>query len=203
MRLRYRSVTYRYIQGASQQELERRYHELWHELVRQSQQQTLLHRPSLWRPPADIHETPSAITVKIELAGMHEDEIDVTLYHDALVISGERHDGHEHDEAICYHEAQIRYGPFRVEIFIPAEIERTQVEAHYEDGFLHVLLPKTAPGEPKTTTLQGGATSQKLPESGQNAPANNEADTNPKPRYYNAPASRTLTVSNKGDIPYA
>ncbi len=202
MRLRYRSVTYRYIQG-SPQELERRYHQLWHELVRQSQQQALLHRPSQWRPPADIHETPDAITVKIELAGMREDDIDVTLYHDALVVSGERHDDHEHDENICYHEAQIRYGPFRVEIFIPTEIERSAVEAHYDDGFLSVLLPKATPSEPKRASLPGGTTGQKTPAGGQNTQERSETGSNPTPRHYHAPASRTLIVSSKGDIPHA
>lgn len=202
MRVRYRSVTYRYIQG-SQEELERRYHQLWHELVRQSQQQTLLHRPSLWRPPADIHETPNAITVKIELAGMREDKIDVTLYQDALVVSGERHDDHEHDDTICYHEAQIRYGPFQVEIFIPQEIERTQVEAHYDDGFLSVLLPKTATGDIQQISPQSSATGQPSRENKQNALDSSETDSTPNPRHYNAPASRTLAVSSKGDTPHA
>jgi HSP20 family protein len=202
MRLRYRSVTYRYIQG-SQEELERRYHQLWHELVRQSQQQTLLHRPSQWRPPADIHETPNAITVKIELAGMREDDIDVTLYHDALVVSGERQDDHEHDDTICYHEAQIRYGPFQVEIFIPIEIERTRIEAHYDAGFLRVLLPKATPSEPKQPSHPDEADSKASRESEQSAPENSDTGSNPPPRHYHAPASRTLIGSSKGDTPHA
>jgi HSP20 family molecular chaperone IbpA len=202
MRLRYRTVTYRYIQG-SQQELERRYHQLWHELVRQSQQQALLHRPSQWRPPADIHETPNAITVKIELAGMREEDIDVTLYHDALVVSGERHDDHAHDDTICYHEAQIRYGPFQVEIFIPTEIERTQVEAHYDDGFLRVLLPKAAASEPKQINLSGGAAGRSASEGRQNTSESSETGSNTTPRHYHAPASRMLIVSSKGDAPHA
>ncbi|HEY7349729.1 MAG TPA: Hsp20/alpha crystallin family protein [Ktedonobacterales bacterium] len=202
MRLRYRSVTSRYIQG-SQQELERRYHQLWHELVRQSQQQAFLHRPSQWRPPADIHETPNAITVKIELAGMREDDIDVTLYHDALVVSGERHDDHEHDESICYHEAQIRYGPFRVEIFIPIDIEHARVEAHYDDGFLRVLLPKAAPSEPKPFRLPLETPDQKTRESEQSTPESGETGSNPTPRHYHAPASGPLVVSSKGDMTHA
>jgi HSP20 family molecular chaperone IbpA len=202
MRLRYRSVTYRYIQG-SQQELERRYHQLWHELVRQSQQQTLLHRPSQWRPPADIHETPNAITVKIELPGMGGDDIDVTLYDDALVVSGERHDDHEHDNTICYHEAQIRYGPFRVEIIVPMEIERSQVEAQYDNGFLRVLLPKAVPSEPVSGPIPRPSTEQKATASEQNSSGNGETGGNPPPRHYHAPTSGALIGSSKGDTPHA
>ena len=199
MRVRYRSVTYRYIQG-SQEELERRYHQLWHELVRQSQQQTILHRPSLWRPPADIHETPDAITVKIELAGMREDTIDVTLYQDALVVSGERHDDHEHDETICYHEAQIRYGPFQIEIFIPQEIEPALVEAHYDDGFLRVLLPKAAPGDAQQPSTQNSATTQKSRDTRHNALDSSETASGALTQHYDAPASRVFTMSSKGDM---
>ena len=82
------------------------------------------------------------MTVKIELAGMKEEEIDVTLYEDALIVSGERHDDHEHGANLYYHEAQIRYGPFRVEVYIPASIDREAVKARYEDGFLWIDLPK-------------------------------------------------------------
>ncbi len=80
--------------------------------------------------------------VKIELAGMKEEEIEVTLYADALVVSGQRHDDHKHEPGIYYHEAQIRYGPFSVEVFITSPVDREAVTARYENGFLWVDLPK-------------------------------------------------------------
>jgi len=140
MRLRYRYVTYRYMDG-SQQQIERHYRQLLHDALRQSQP-SILQRSVTWRPLADIHESLDMITVKIELAGMREEDIEVTLYEDALVVGGERYDDHEHGETMYYHEAQIRYGPFRVEVFIPASIDREAVEARNENGFLWVMLPK-------------------------------------------------------------
>jgi HSP20 family protein len=140
MRMRYRQVTYRYIDGSPKQR-EQRYRQLLNDALRQSQQ-SMLHRSSTWRPLADIRESAEYMTVKIELAGMKEEEIEVTLYKDALVISGERRDEGDYQENLCYHEAQIRYGPFRVEVFIPYPIERDAVTARYENGFLWVTLPK-------------------------------------------------------------
>src|SRR6266480_4485339 len=140
MRMRYRQVTYRSI-GGSPKQLEQRYRQLLNDALRQSQQ-SMLHRSSTWRPLADIRESAEYMMVKIELAGMKEEEIEVTLYEDALVISGERHDDHEHGANLYYHEAQIRYGPFRVEVYIPASIDREAVKARYEDGFLWIDLPK-------------------------------------------------------------
>jgi HSP20 family protein len=140
MRMRYRYVTYRYADG-SQQQLERHYRQLLQDALRQSQQSLLQHSVA-WRPLADIHESAEMVTVKIELAGMKEEDIEVTLYQDALVVSGERHDDHEHAGNLYYNEAQIRYGPFRVEVFLSALIEREAVTARYENGFLWVDLPK-------------------------------------------------------------
>lgn len=138
MRMRYRYVTYRYSDG-SQQQLDRHYRQLLQDALRQ---QALLQRSVTWRPLADIQESAEMMTVKIELAGMKEEDIEVTLYADALVVSGERHDDHKHDTGIYYHEAQIRYGPFRVEVFIPSPVDRETVTARYENGFLWVDLPK-------------------------------------------------------------
>jgi HSP20 family molecular chaperone IbpA len=138
--MRYRYVTYRYIDGSPQQ-LDRHYQQLLQEAIHQSQQ-SLLQRSITWRPLADIHESAEMMTVKIELAGMKEEEVEVTLYADALVVSGERRDEHKDEAGIYYHEAQIRYGPFRVEVFIPSPVDREAVTARYENGFLWVDLPK-------------------------------------------------------------
>ena len=152
MRMRYRHVTYRYIDG-SQKQLEHHYRQLVQDALRQSQQ-SVLHRSTTWRPLADILESSEMMTVKIELAGMKEEEIEVTLYEDALVISGERHDDHESQESLHYHEAQIRYGPFRVEVFIPSPIDREAVTARYEDGMLSVDLPKLPESKPERVRIQ-------------------------------------------------
>jgi HSP20 family protein len=153
MRMRYRQVTYRSIDGSSKQ-MEQRYRQLLNDALHQSQQ-SMLHRSTTWRPLADICESADGMTVKVELAGMKEEEIDVTLYDNALVISGERRD--EHDEIhknLCYHEAQIRYGPFRIEVFIQLPVERDSVTARYENGFLWVTLPGVLPSKPERVHIQ-------------------------------------------------
>jgi HSP20 family protein len=140
MRMRYRYVTYRSREG-SQKQLEQHYRQLLNDALRQGQQ-SILYQSTIWRPLADILESPEMIRVKIELAGMKEDEIDVTLYEDALVVSGERRDDYEHQEGLSYQEAQIRYGPFRVEVFILTPMAYDTVTAHYKNGMLSVDIPK-------------------------------------------------------------
>jgi len=158
MRIRYRYVTYRYTDG-SQQQLERHYRQLVHDALRQSHQ-SILQRSATWRPLADIRESAEMVMVKIELAGMKEEEIDVTLYEDALVVSGERHEEPEGNENVYYHEAQIRYGPFRIEVLLLLPIDREGVKARYENGFLWVDLPKLPQNKPERVRIERSVTTE-------------------------------------------
>ena len=158
MRIRYRYVTYRYTDG-SQQQLERHYRQLVHDALRQSHQ-SILQRSATWRPLADIRESAEMLMVKIELAGMKEEEIDVTLYEDALLVSGERHEEPEGNENVYYHEAQIRYGPFRIEVLLLLPIDREGVKARYENGFLWVDLPKLPQNKPERVHIQRSVTKE-------------------------------------------
>lgn len=139
MRLRFRSITY--ATGGAPASLERHYRELRESMLRAGAHYGL-QSGSPWRPPIDIHETPEAIIVKMELAGVGEDDINITLYDNALVVSGHRENDISPDESVYYHEAQVRYGPFRADVFLPLPVAQDAVQATYDQGFLRVRLPK-------------------------------------------------------------
>ncbi len=54
-----------------------------------SARRVALARPE-WRPPLDLYETPEAVVARLELAGVREEALSVTLYADALVVEGTR-----------------------------------------------------------------------------------------------------------------
>ena len=145
MRVRFRYVTYAGSPTAEQQDLERLFHELWH--VRQ---RTMLPAGE-WRPPTDVYETADYLVVKMELAGVPEDSVEVTLYADHLVVGGTREESGGPIEAgiraggrVSFHEAGIHYGPFRAEVRLPRPVDPERVTATLEFGFLLISLPRVA-----------------------------------------------------------
>ena len=92
-----------------------------------------------WRPPADICESESAVEVTVDLAGVDQNELDVVLYEDALIVEGQRRLAAPNG---VYHLAEIRQGPFRLELGFPVAIDLDRVDAHYDQGLLRITFPK-------------------------------------------------------------
>jgi HSP20 family protein len=95
-----------------------------------------------WRPPTDVYETDESIIVRVEIAGMREDDFLIELNGRFLSIRGSRQDI---SERRAYHQMEIRFGEFIVELELPVPIETNQVQAIYDNGLLRVTLPKAQP----------------------------------------------------------
>ena len=108
---------------------------------------TLTHHGQIWRPPTDVYETRDSIVVKVEVAGMVEDDFAITFAERTLVIAGVRHDP---SAKLGYHQMEIFYGEFRTEVYIPETIDPDSIDASYKDGFLLVVLPKPEFHRPST-----------------------------------------------------
>jgi len=99
-------------------------------------------RPHAWRPPTDIYENEDRFFVRVEIAGMNDSEFSVTVDNNTLVIRGVRSDI---PEKRAYHQMEIHFGEFSIEVEFPGSVDVNKVEALYEDGFLKVNLPKALP----------------------------------------------------------
>jgi HSP20 family protein len=96
---------------------------------------------TFWRPPADVCESASTIVVTVDLAGIDQDDLDVVLFEDALIVEGQRR--LPVDRGVVYHLAEIRQGPFRLELGLPAIIDQERVNARYDQGLLRITFLKT------------------------------------------------------------
>ena len=121
-----------------QRQMERLFSDMWghHTTGMFSAQDT-------WRPPTDVYETASGLVVKMELAGMREEDIEVVLDEKTLLVSGFRPDNRP-PERISYYQMGVNYGQFRLQIFLPWPVDKDAVTANYEDGFLEIHLPRGA-----------------------------------------------------------
>lgn len=94
-----------------------------------------------WRPAADVCESAEAIEVIVELAGVDQEQIEVFLFEDAVVIEGQRHLTAAGPSGV-YHAAEVRQGPFRLELALPLAFDQERVEARYDQGLLRITFPK-------------------------------------------------------------
>ena len=97
-------------------------------------------RASTWTPPTDVYETDENFMVRMEIAGMREDDFVVAVENNVLMISGNRN---ELNERRAYHQMEIRFGKFEIAVEIPMPVEIDKAVAEYKDGFLMIRLPKS------------------------------------------------------------
>lgn len=98
--------------------------------------------PHVWRPPTDLYENETQFTVRVEVAGMNEDDLEITLDQNLLVVRGVRPDI---SEPRAYHVLEINFGEFLTAVELPAPIVAGEVSAEYKNGFLWINLPKAKP----------------------------------------------------------
>jgi HSP20 family protein len=96
----------------------------------------------VWSPPTDLYETDDKYVVRVEIAGLRDQDFSVTLDNNYLVITGHRPDVLERR---AYHQMEIRFGEFSTVVALPSQVDSDQTVAEYSDGFLVVILPKKQP----------------------------------------------------------
>ncbi len=97
------------------------------------------HVSSTWSPPTDVYETEENCVIKIEIAGMRDEDFEVAFENNILMISGNRPDLNERR---AYHQMEIRFGKFELAVEIPVRVNMEKATAGYQDGFLVIMLPK-------------------------------------------------------------
>lgn len=103
-------------------------------------------RPHLWRPSTDVIELEDRFIIRVEVAGMNEDDFQISMDQNTLTIRGSRADSGDRK---AFHQMEIHFGEFITQVEIPSNIERDKAEAEYVDGFLRIIMPKSQPKQIK------------------------------------------------------
>jgi HSP20 family protein len=118
----------------------------------------------VWAPAIDILEKEDNFLVKVELPGVKEDDVNVTIAGGTLTIEGEKKAESEVKKK-GYYYSETSYGSFSRSITIPSTVDASKIDASYDKGILEITLPKTPEVKPKKIIVaakkKGEATSKK------------------------------------------
>jgi HSP20 family protein len=97
---------------------------------------------SLLAPNLDVSETDKDIRIQAELPGVNENDVEVSLNDDTLTIRAEKKQERK-EEREGTHISERSFGTFQRAIRLPFQVNPDQVQARFENGVLHVSLPKS------------------------------------------------------------
>lgn len=99
-----------------------------------------------WTPNTDVYLAESGLVIKVELAGMQREDLELTVENNRLRISGVRRDGCR--PAHCrFVVMEINYGRFESFIDLPPGYDLSAAKAFYQNGFLRVDVPLLPPAQ--------------------------------------------------------
>ena len=93
-----------------------------------------------WVPNTDVYATDSGLVIKVELAGMRSEHLEITVEGSRLRISGTRPDGCRAPKC-SFLVMEINYGPFESVLELPPGYDLGQAKAAYLNGFLRIDVP--------------------------------------------------------------
>lgn len=104
-------------------------------------------------PDMDMHETDKEVTLSLELPGVDEKDIDISVSGQSIAISGEKKAEKETKDG-GVHRSERSYGLFSRSVSLPFRIDGDKVEATFARGVLTVTVPKPAEAVEQTRKVQ-------------------------------------------------
>lgn len=104
-------------------------------------------------PPLNVWEDDNSVHVEAELPGMQLDKLDIYISEgNQLSIKGERQPV---EAAGNWHRRERGYGKFHRQLTLPVAVDADKVEARFENGVLHLTLPKSPKARPRKIEVKG------------------------------------------------
>lgn len=98
--------------------------------------------------PVDLWETSDAYFLRADLPGLTADDIDINVTADTVSITGEMKPAQDVSKDGWLRQER-RHGRFQRAFTLPTQLEANKIEATFENGVLHLVLPKAEAVRPK------------------------------------------------------
>jgi HSP20 family protein len=108
-------------------------------------------------PAVDVYEDEHNLVLKMEIPGINDEDLNVSLENNMLTVTGERKFEKEEKEE-NFHRIERRYGSFTRTFRLPNTVDPEKVEAAYDKGILKLTLAKRAEAKPKQIKVGTGKT---------------------------------------------
>jgi HSP20 family protein len=103
-----------------------------------------------WSPAVDMFETKDDLVVTVELPGMSEKDIQISITGEMLSLRGERVSQAKEDGL---YRGERWYGKFERNLTLPYPVQTDKVKATYRDGVLTITLPKAEELKPRAIKI--------------------------------------------------
>lgn len=103
----------------------------------------------------DVYETPDAIVLKAPIAGVRQEDVEVSITDIMVSIRGERHD-RQNDNVEGYLVQECYWGTFSRVYTLPMAVDSDKSQARLVDGILTITIPKAAKARTHTISVQVG-----------------------------------------------
>jgi HSP20 family protein len=110
---------------------------------------------SSFAPAVDVYEDEHNVTLKIEVPGIEEKDLDIRVENNTLTVHGERKLEKEEKEE-NFRRVERQYGSFTRSFTLPQTVEQESVSANYDKGILKIKLAKKAEAKPKQIKVNIG-----------------------------------------------
>jgi len=108
----------------------------------------------VWAPAIEVVEKADKFLIKVELPGVKEEDINISLAGNTLTIEGEKETESEVEKK-GYYYTESSYGSFSRSMTIPSTIDTGKIEANSDKGVLEITLPKAPEVKPKKIAIAG------------------------------------------------
>ena len=100
-------------------------------------------------PAADVRETADGYVIEVDVPGLAQADVQVTLENKRLTLKGERKPA----EGASFTRQERPFGAFERTFSLPDDVDAARIEAHARNGVLTVTLPRAEAAKPKTITV--------------------------------------------------
>lgn len=105
-------------------------------------------------PPVNIKETETAFSLELVAPGLKKESFNIEIEKDLLTISSENKTEKTEQEEGKFTRREFRTASFKRSFKLPENVKAEEINAAYQDGILHITLPKTEVVEPAKRMIE-------------------------------------------------